>query len=50
MYSMYGQAEAMGMDMAGIKKVKDFDEWLFEREGVWPKHEYSSTVLKKKGI
>ena len=29
------------------KDIKPFDEWLFEKEGVYPKHESLSYILKK---
>ena len=35
------------VDILSFDSVKPFDEWLFEKEGVWPKHEYNSFVLKK---
>ena len=28
-------------------EIKPFDEWLFEKEGVYPKHESLACVLKK---
>ena len=33
--------------MAG-KEIKPFDEWLFEKEKVWPKGEYLSATIRKK--
>ena len=38
------QAEAMGLKG---KTVKPFDQWLFNKEQVYPKHEYASIALKK---
>ena len=37
-------AEAMGLKG---KSIPDFDMWLFEKEQVYPKHEWSSMRLKK---
>jgi len=39
------QAEDMGLKG---KMVKPFDEWLFDKEQVYPKGEYSAITLKKK--
>lgn len=30
------------------KDFPDFDKWLFKKEQVYPRHEYSTIVLKKK--
>lgn len=38
------QAEEMGLKG---RKVKPFDEWLFDKHQVWPKHSYSTIHLKK---
>ena len=45
--SMHLAAESMGADVSKIEHL-DFDEWLFKHHQVWPKHPYTSCVLKKK--
>jgi hypothetical protein len=39
------QAEAMGLNG---KMVEPFDQWLFEKHQVYPKHEYLNVKLKKR--
>jgi len=41
------QAESMGLKG---KMVKPFDEWLFDKHQVYPKHEYNTIVFKKKKV
>ena len=45
-YIDWGELNSMHM-IAG-KDFPDFDEWLFKKEQVYPKHEYSTFVLKKR--
>ena len=41
-------SELNSMHMMVGKEFPDFDEWLFEKEQVYPKHEWSTFVIKKK--
>jgi hypothetical protein len=43
-------SELNAMHMMVGEDYPDFDEWLFKTEQVYPKHEWSTMVLKKKGV
>lgn len=45
--SMHLLMKSKGVDVSDIDN-SDFDKWLFKKYQVWPKHEYSSTVLRKR--
>ncbi len=45
--AMHHMAESIGADVSKIGNP-DFDDWLFNHYQVWPKHEYSNIILKKR--